>query len=154
MLGLSAEYQDLGRWYFASGGKDFLAYLSAHFPHLYADYRLDFSVSSRFLSALSSASPPVQVPAAPEPSPLVSSSLPPSFSVPSSSSSLASSFSGAALPFFHRPVAPAPPSAPLRSLLRLRLSLTLWGFDLSSLRLLLLCSLLRGFLRCLRMVLR
>ena len=113
VLGLSAEYQALGRWYLASGGKDFPAYLSAHFPHLYPDYRLDFSSgSSRFLSALSSAPPPVQVPVAPEPSPLVSSLLPPSFSVPSASFSSASSFSGAALPFFHRPVA-LTPSAPL-----------------------------------------
>ena len=105
VLGLSAEYQALGRWYLSSGRKDFAAYLSAHFLHLYPEYRLDISSgSSRFLSA----PPLVQVPAAPEPFPLVSSALPPSFSVPSASFSLASSFSGAALPFFRCPVAPAP----------------------------------------------
>ena len=58
VLGLSDEYQALGSWYFASGGSDFPTYLSAHFPHLYSDFRLDFSSgSSRFLSALASAPP-------------------------------------------------------------------------------------------------
>ena len=114
VLGLSAEYQALGRWYFASGGKDFPAYLSAYFPHLYSDFRLDFSSGlSRFLSALSSAPPPVQVPVAPAPSHLVSS-LTPSFSGPSSSFSSFFSLPSAAFPFFTRPVAPAP-SAPLPS---------------------------------------
>ena len=119
VLGLSAEYQALGRWHFASGGKDFPAYLSAHFPHLYSDFRLDFSSgSSRFLSALSSAPPPVQVPAAPAPTPLASSSsLLPSSLVPSSSFATVSAFPSAAFPFFVPPVAsapsaPLPPSAP------------------------------------------
>ena len=55
---------------------------------------------------------------APVPSPIVSSSsLLPSFSVPSSASSSASTFSSATLPFFPRPVAPdpsalLPPQAP------------------------------------------
>ena len=103
---------------FASVDRDFTAYLSAHFLHLYSDYHLDFSSgSSRFLSALSSVPPPVQVPAAPKPSLIVSSSsLPPSFSVPSSASSSASTFSGAAFPFFPRLVAPALLRGFLRSL--------------------------------------
>ena len=105
VLGLSAEYQALGRWYFASGGKHFPAYLSAHFPYLYSDFS---SGSSLFLSVLSSTPPPVQVPAAPAPSHLVSSSLPPSFSGPSSSITSVSSLTSAAFPFFTRPVAPAP----------------------------------------------
>ena len=110
VLGLLAEYQELGRWYFASGGKDFPAYLSAHFPHLYSDFRLYFSSgASCFLFALSSAPPLVQVPAAPAPSPLVSSSsLTLSFSVYSSSFSSVSSLTSAAFPFFTRPEAPAP----------------------------------------------
>ena len=70
VLGLSDEYQALGRWYFASGGADFPAFLLAHFPHLYSDFRLDFSFgSSRFLLALSSApTPPVSGPSASLPS--------------------------------------------------------------------------------------
>ena len=105
VLGLSAEYQALGRWYFASGGKDFPAYLSAHFPHLYSDFRFDFSSGSfRFLSALSSTPHLFQVPAAPAPAPLASfSSLLPSSSVPSSSFASVSAF-----PFSMPPVASAP----------------------------------------------
>ena len=57
VLGLSDEYQALGRWYVASGGSNFPAYLSSHFPHLYSDFRLDFSSgSSCFLAALASSS--------------------------------------------------------------------------------------------------
>ena len=79
---------------------------------------LTFLLAPAIFSLLSSAPPPVQVPVAPVPSPIVSSSsLPPSFSVPSSASSSASTFSGATLPFFPRPVAPdpsalLPPQAP------------------------------------------
>ena len=55
VLGLSAEYQALGRWFMASGGDDFPSYLSAHFPHLAHDFCVDFSSgSSRFLAALAS----------------------------------------------------------------------------------------------------
>ena len=153
VLGLSAEYRVLGRWYFASGGKDFPAYLSAHFPHLYSDFRLDFSSgSSRVLSALLSAPPLVQLPAAPTPAPLASSSsLLPSSSVTSSSFASVSAF--LVLLFL---------SLCLRwlrlllllFLLRLRFSLTLQGFTLCSLPLPILCALLRVFLRSLRWVLR
>ena len=52
------------------GGSDFAAYLSAHCPHLYFDFCIDFSSgSSRFLAALaSSASLPPPSSAAPLPS--------------------------------------------------------------------------------------
>ena len=54
-LGLSAEYQALGRWFVASGGSDFLSYRASYCSHLYSDFRTDFaSGSSRFLAALSS----------------------------------------------------------------------------------------------------
>ena len=57
VLGLSAEYQALGRWFVALGGSDFRAYLASYCPHLYADFRADFaSGSSCFLSALASSS--------------------------------------------------------------------------------------------------
>ena len=46
VLGLSAEYQTLARWYFKSGGSDFLSYLSAFYPHLSADASRDFSSGS------------------------------------------------------------------------------------------------------------
>ena len=60
VLGLSDEYQALGRWFVASGGSDFPAYLSSHFPHLYSDFHLDFSCgSSRFLAVLASSSLPL-----------------------------------------------------------------------------------------------
>ena len=55
VLGLSAEYQALGHWFVALGGSDFPAYLPAYCPHLYSDFRLNFSSgSSRFLAALAS----------------------------------------------------------------------------------------------------
>ena len=112
-LGLSDEYQALGRWYFASGGADFPAYLSAHFPHLYSDFRLDFSFgSSRFLLALSSApTPPVSGPSASLPS---SSFLSHSFAV-SSSAGLPSlpHFPSSAFPFSVRPGVPVSSSPPL-----------------------------------------
>ena len=55
MLGLSAEYQALGRWFVASRGSDFRSYLASYCPLLYSDLRADFaSGSSRFLVALSS----------------------------------------------------------------------------------------------------
>ena len=107
VLDLSAEYQAFGRWYFASGGKNFPAYLSSHFPHLYSDFRLDFSSgSSRFLSALASAPPPP----VPVPGPL-SSSLPRS-SASSSAFSFASPFPSSAFPFSARPLSSVPSSAP------------------------------------------
>ena len=79
MLGLSAKYQALGRWFVASRGSDFRSYLASHCPHLYSDFRADFaSGSSRFMAALTS-----------------SASLPPPSSVaPSVSSVSASSGSG------------------------------------------------------------
>ena len=88
VLGLSAEYQALGRWFMASGGSDFRSYLASHCPHLYSDFRADFASGSHFLAALSSSaslplppssvsslSLPSQPPVAPVP---VSSSLAPS----------------------------------------------------------------------------
>ena len=115
VLGLSAEYQALGRWFVGSGGSDFPAYLSAHCPHLYSDFRIDFSSGSfRFLAALaSSASLPPPSSAAPLPSSSISpfSSSAPAFSsaplAPSAhpSSSLAPSFPSAPLS-----VSLAPPS--------------------------------------------
>ena len=121
VLGLSDEYQALGRWYFASGGSDFPAYLSAHSPHLYSDFRLDFSTgSSRFLSALASAPPPPV--STPSPASLPSSSfLSRSSALPSSAghSSLAS-FLSSTFPFSVRlgaPVSSSTPSAPLPPLL-------------------------------------
>ena len=119
VLGLSDEYQALGRWYFASGGTDFPAYLSSHFPHLYSDFCLDFSSgSSRFLSALASAPPPpVPVPSS---SPLPRSlpfSLPRS-SAPSSSTFplSSSSFTSLAFPFSVRlGSSPPTPLAPSHS---------------------------------------
>ena len=84
VLGLSLEYQALGRWFVASGGSDFRSYIASHCPHLYADFRADFaSGSSRFLAALAS-----------------SASLP-------SPSSVAASFSSVSQP----PLAPAAPVA-------------------------------------------
>ena len=101
VLGLSAEYQALGRWFVASGGSDFRSYLAPHCPHLYSDFRADFaSGSSRFLAALtpsaslppssvatsvSSVSLPPQAPVAPVPfsSSLVPSAPPPRFLAPS-----------------------------------------------------------------------
>ena len=116
VLGLSDEYQALGRWYFASRGADFPAYPSAHFPHLYSDFRLDFSSeSSCFLSTLASASPPPE--SVPSSGPLphsLPSSLPRS-SAPSSSPaySLSSAFfPTSAFSFSVRPGASVPSSAP------------------------------------------
>ena len=91
VLGLSAEYQALGRWFVASGGSNFRSYLASYCPHLYSDFSADFaSGSSRFLAAMSS-----------------SASLPPpsSSSVPSSISSV--SFSS------QPPVAPVTVSSSL-----------------------------------------
>ena len=113
VLGLSEEYQALGRWFFASGVSNFPAYLSSHFPCLYSDFRLDFSFgSSRFLSALA-ASPPPPPPSssAPTPSlrpPFLAPSAPLVSAIPvSSSSSFALSF-----PYSVRPVDPVSSSAP------------------------------------------
>ena len=95
-MGLSSEYQALARWFATSGGGNFPAYLSAHFPHLYSDYRLNFSSgSSRFLAALSSAPPPLAPVSSA--SPPVSSIRPsaPLFAAPVSLSSF-SSFAGSA----------------------------------------------------------
>ena len=51
MLGLSPEYQTLARWYFQSGGLDFLSYLSAFYPHLSTDASLLALLSFSLLSA-------------------------------------------------------------------------------------------------------
>ena len=90
VLGLSDEYQALGRWFVASGGSDFPAYLS-HSPHLTADFRLYFSSgSSCFLAALASSHslPPPSSSSAPDASSRTSfpQALPPSTSVPFTSS--------------------------------------------------------------------
>ena len=78
---------------------------SAHFPHLYSDFRIDFSSgSSRFLSALSSAPPPAPVSFFRPPAPRLSA--------PSCLPSLSSS-SGSAIPPSLR--FPAPPVAPVSS---------------------------------------
>ena len=109
VLGLSDEYQALGRWFFTSGGSNFPSYLSSHFPHLYSDFRLNFSSgSSRFLAALP-ASPPLPPPSS---APLSSAFLPPSAPLlphpPGSSLPPAVSSS---LPFSWRPLVPGAPSA-------------------------------------------
>ena len=68
VLGLSREYQALGRWYFGSGGTDFFAHLSAFYPHLSADASRDFSSgSSLFLCALRSLASSPCPPSAPRP---------------------------------------------------------------------------------------
>ena len=70
MLGLSREYQTLVCWYFKSGGSDFLAYLSAFYPHLFADTSRDISSgSSLFLSALRLIASSLPLPSAPLPPP-------------------------------------------------------------------------------------
>ena len=87
VLGLSAEYQALGRWFVASGGTDFCTYIASYCSHLYSDFHADFaSGSSRFLAALASAA---------------------SFPLPSSATPPVSSSAGSSLP----PVAPLPPSS-------------------------------------------
>ena len=109
VLGLSAEYQALGRWFVASGGSDFRSYVASYCPHLYSDFRADFaSGSSRFLAALASAAS-LSLPSSAAP-PSVSSSapssLPPVAPLPLSSSSSSSvvppppppAFSHASLP--------------------------------------------------------
>ena len=91
VLGLSREYQALARWYPGSGGSDFLAYLSAFYPHLSADASHDFSSgSSLFLSALHSLASSLRLPSAHPP--------PPGFAPPVSSVSSA----------FPQPQAPPP----------------------------------------------
>ena len=114
VLGLSDEYQALGRWYFASGGADFPAYLSAHFPRLYSDFRLDFSSGS---SCFLSAPPPVSGPSASLPS--SSSFLSHSSAVSCSTGHFSSThYPSSAFPFSVRPGAPvssSPPLAPLAS---------------------------------------
>ena len=78
-LGLSAEYQALGRWFVASGGDDFPSYLSAHFPHLAHDFRVDFSSGSpRFLAAFASSN---SIPT-PSSSSAISASVGPSSATP------------------------------------------------------------------------
>ena len=121
VLGLSAEYQALGRWFVASGGDDFPSYLSAHFPHLTYDFRVDFSSgSSRFLAALASSNsiptpsssatysalvgPSFVTPRVPHPPP--PAPLPPSVSLP---------WVPGALAFLYPPVASAPFRAPSSS---------------------------------------
>ena len=110
-MGLSAEYQALGHWFVVSGGSDFPAYLSAHCPHLYSDFCIDFSSgSSRFLAALAS----------------FASLPPPSSSAPSLPSSSHSPFPSAAPAFSSAPLVPSArpspsvtpsfPSAPLLAL--------------------------------------
>ena len=82
VLGLSTEYQALGRWLWPLGIRIFA--LASHCPHLYSDFCADFaSGSSRFMAALTSSAslPPSSV------APSVSSvSLPPQALVPFSSS--------------------------------------------------------------------
>ena len=84
MLGLSEEYQALGRWFVASGGSDFCAYLASYCPHIYSDFCADFaSGCSCLLAALSSSA---SLPLASSSVSLVSiSSQPPVASVPVSS---------------------------------------------------------------------
>ena len=116
VLGLSSEYQAVTRWFCASGGDNFPAYVSAHFPHLYSDFRIDFSSgSSRFLAALSSAPPTPPPPVPVSSSPSLSSFRPPAprLSAPPSLPSFSSS-SGSAHPPSLR--FPAPPVAPVSSL--------------------------------------
>ena len=95
-------------FFFFGGGGNFPAYLSAHFPHLYSDFRLDFSSgSSRFLAALSSAPPPAPVSSS---SPAISSFCPaaPRFSAPAP----LPSFSGSSVSAFPpSSLFPAPPVA-------------------------------------------
>ena len=111
VLGLSMEYQAFGRWFVASGGSDFPAYLSVDCLHLYSDFRIDFSSgSSCFLVALASS---VSLP-------------PPSSAALSLASSSRSPFPSTAPAFSSAPLAPsarpppsfAPsfPSAPLLAL--------------------------------------
>ena len=118
VLGLSDEYQALGRWYFASGGSDFPAYFSAYFPHLYSDFRLDFSTgSSCFLSALASAlPPPVSAPFFRFSSFFLSRS---SALTSSAGHSSSASFPSSAFPFSVCPGAPVPSSAPCAPLIPL-----------------------------------
>ena len=98
VLGLSSEYQALARWYFKSGGSDFLAYLSAFYPHLSADASRDFSSGSLlFLSALCSIASSLSLPSA---------SLPPPGLAPPVSS---------VAPVFPQPPAPPPLPQPFPS---------------------------------------
>ena len=87
VLGLSAEYQELGLWFVASGGSDFRSYLASYCPHLYSDFRADFaSGSSRFLAALSSSASLPLPSSSSVPSSVSSVSLPSQAPVPVSSS--------------------------------------------------------------------
>ena len=109
VLGFSDEYQALGRWFVASRGSDFPSYLSAHFLHLYSDFRLDFASGSfHFLSALA-ASPPTPPPS----SALFSSPVTPSAPLLPHPpvSSLPPAPSSSSLSFSWRPMAPGTPSA-------------------------------------------
>ena len=121
VLGLSAEYQTLGRWFVASGGLDFCSYIASHCPHLYSDFRSHFaSGSSRLLAALASASSlpppsssaPLSVSSSAVPVPLPVASLPPVSSVPSASALFSASAAvplPAPRPFSLAPSAAAPP---------------------------------------------
>ena len=101
VLGLSADYQALGRWFVQSEGSDFLSYLSSHFPHLSADTSRNFSSgSSLFLAALRS---PASTPALSFPPP-----VPHGF--PSSSASISSSLPHFGLPS-DAPASSFPPPA-------------------------------------------
>ena len=118
VLGLSDEYQALGHWFFASGGSNFPSYLSAHSPHLYSDFRLDFaSGSSRFLTALASSPPPppsssTLSSSAPSSALFSSRVLPPSApSLPHLPVSSLPPATSSSLPFFWRPLAPVAPCA-------------------------------------------
>ena len=86
----SARLWVAGLW--LQGGSDFRAYLASYCPHLYSNFRADFtSGSSRFLAALASASLPLPssaVPVSVSSAPL--SSLPPAALVTVSSSLLLS----------------------------------------------------------------
>ena len=63
LLGLSADYQSLARWFLTSGGSDFAGLVRSSFPHLLPDLARHFSSgSSLFLTTLRSVSPPSLAP--------------------------------------------------------------------------------------------
>ena len=63
MLGLSADYQSLARWFLTLGATDFVGLVRSSFPRLFPDVARDCSSgSSLFLTTLRSVSPPSQAP--------------------------------------------------------------------------------------------
>ena len=108
MLGLSSEYQALGRWFVAFGGSDFCSYIASNCPHLYSDFCSDFASGSFcFLAALASAAYFPRPSSAPAPS--VSFAV--SFSSPAVAPLLPSSSSPASAPPLSSAPAVAPPPA-------------------------------------------